>query len=62
MCLPSASGMSEIACVICVKGIINPLQDRTLAGYVSWVPRLTLLDLRINRTYEHAPGMELVHM
>ena len=29
---------------------------------VSWVPRLTLLDLRINRTYEHAPGMELVHM
>ena len=27
---------------------------------VSWVPRLTLLDLQTNWTYEHALGMELV--
>ena len=28
----------------------------------SWVPRLTLLDLGINWTYECALGMELVRM
>ena len=61
MCLPSASGMSESACVICVKGIINPLQDRTLAGCVSWVPRLTLLDLT-NWTCECTLGKELIRV
>ena len=25
-----------------------------IANYVSWVPRLTLLDLQTNCTYEHA--------
>ena len=25
-----------------------------IANFVSWVPRLTLLDLRTNRTYEHS--------
>ena len=29
---------------------------------VSWVPRLTLLDLWINETFEHALRTELVHM
>ena len=29
---------------------------------VSWVPRLTLLDLRTNWTYEHALGTELIRM
>ena len=33
-----------------------------IANYVSWVPRVTLLDLRTNWTYEHALGMEPVHM
>ena len=27
---------------------------------VSWVPRLTLLDLRTNWSYEHALGIELI--
>ena len=33
-----------------------------IANCVSWVPRLTLLDLGTNWTYERALGMELVHM
>ena len=33
-----------------------------IASCVSWVPRLTLLDLRTNWTYERALRMELVHM
>ena len=33
-----------------------------IANCVSWVPRLTLLDLWTNWTYECALGMELVHM
>ena len=33
-----------------------------IADCVSWVPRLTLLDLRTNWTYEHALGTELVRM
>ena len=48
-------------CVIYVKGIINLLQDRTLAGCVSWGPRLTLLDLT-NWTYECALGIEFICM
>ena len=31
-----------------------------IADYVRCVPRLTLLDLRTNWTYEHALGAELV--
>ena len=31
-----------------------------VANCVSWVPRLTLLDLQTNCTYEPAPGMEPV--
>ena len=33
-----------------------------IADYVSWVSRLTLLDLRTNGTYKHALKMELVPM
>ena len=33
-----------------------------IADCVSWVPRLTLLDLRTNWTYELALGTELVRM
>ena len=33
-----------------------------IADCVSWVPRLTLLDLRTNWTYERALQMELVRM
>ena len=33
-----------------------------VANCVSWVPRLTLLDLKIDWTYKHAPGMKIVHM
>ena len=32
------------------------------ADCVSWVPRLTLLDLRTNWTYKRTLGMQLVHM
>ena len=33
-----------------------------IANCVSWVPKLTLLDLRTNWIYEHALGTELVCM
>ena len=33
-----------------------------IANCVSWVPRLTLLDLRINWTYVRTFGTELVHL
>ena len=33
-----------------------------IADCVSWVPRLTLLDLRTNWTYECILGTELIHM
>ena len=33
-----------------------------IADCVSWVPRLTLLDLRTNWTYKHTLRMELVRM
>ena len=33
-----------------------------IAYCVSWVPRLTLLDLQTNWTYEHALGAELMCM
>ena len=29
---------------------------------ISWVPRLTLLDLRTNWTYKHALRIEVIHM
>ena len=48
--------------VVCEK-YCKPI---TLQYYVhnraSWVPRLTLLDLQVNWTYEHALRMELVRM
>ena len=40
--------------------IINLLQYSTIADCVSWVPRLTLLDLRTNWTYKRTLRMELV--
>ena len=50
-------------CIICVKHIINLSQYSTeqysIADCVSWVPRLTLVDLWTNWAYEHAVGMEL---
>ena len=33
-----------------------------IADCVSWVPRLTLLNLRTDWTYEHALGKELARM
>ena len=33
-----------------------------VADHVSWVPRLTLLDLQTNWTFKHSPEMEHVHM
>ena len=33
-----------------------------ITNHVNWVPRLTLLDLRANWTYECTLGTELVHM
>ena len=33
-----------------------------IANFVSWVPRLTLLDLQTNWTYERALKMELIRM
>ena len=33
-----------------------------IANCVSWVPRLTLLDLQTNWTYEHTFKRELVHI
>ena len=34
----------------------------SIADCVSWVPRLTLLYLRTNWTYEHALRTDLIHM
>ena len=36
-------------------------KQRGVASCVSWVPRLTVLDLRSNWTYEFAFGTELIH-
>ena len=33
-----------------------------IADCVNWVPRLTLLNLQTNWTYEHALRMELIRM
>ena len=37
------------------------LQTAGVPSCVSWVPRLTVLDLRPNWTYEFAFGTELIH-
>ena len=42
--------------------IINLLQYSTIADCVSWIPRLTLLDLGTNWTYKRILRMELVWM
>ena len=36
--------------------------EYNIADCISWVPRLTLLDLGTNWTYEHTFGMELIRM
>ena len=46
--------------IVCVKSIVNLLQYST--DCVSWVPRLTLLDLQTDWIYEYAPNSELVFM
>ena len=46
-------------CIICVKSIINLLQYGTVQDCVSWVPRLTLLDLK-SWAFELALKTELV--
>ena len=52
-----------LLCIICVQHIINLSQYGTvqysIANCVSWVPRLTLVDLWTNWAYEHTVGMEL---
>ena len=45
-----------------MKSIGNLLHYNTIQLIVSWVPRLTLLDLSTNLIYEHALRMELIHM
>ena len=50
-----------LLCIICVKSIIN-LSQYYMADCVSWVPRLTLLDLWTNWTYERALRRELVRI
>ena len=48
-------------CITCVKWIINLLQYSTvIVNCVSWVPRLTLLDVWTDWTYQHALGRELI--
>ena len=47
--------------ITCVKSILNLLQYY-IADCISWVYRLTLLDLRMNWTYEWALDMELICM
>ena len=45
-----------------MKSIGNLLYYSIIQSIVSWVPRLTLLDIQTNWIYEHALGMELIRM
>ena len=49
-------------CIFCEKYYKPITAQYNIASCSSWVPRLTLLDLRTNWTYKHALGTELVHM
>lgn len=47
---------------LCVKNY-KPITVRYyIADCISWVPRLTLLDIRTNWTYKYTVGMELICM
>ena len=67
--LPGKSQKCFIFCVrlffmyyLCEKYYKPITVQYYVADCVSWLPRLTLLDLRTNLTYEHALGTELVLM
>ena len=48
-------------CITCVKCIINLLRYSTIiVNCVSGIPRLTLLDVGTNWTYQHTLGRELI--
>ena len=47
---------------LCEKYYKSILVQYHLANCVSWIPRLTLLDLQTNRIYEHALRTELVQL
>ena len=48
---------------LCEKYYKSVTVQYYIADGVSWVPRLTLLDLKLtNWTYEPALGMKLLHM
>ena len=49
-------------CYVCEKCYKPTTVQYYIADCVSWVPRLTLLDLQTNWTYEHALVMEFIHM
>ena len=53
--------MVFILYIICVKSVRNLLQYY-IADCVSWVRKLTLLDLQTNWIYECTLEMELGHM
>ena len=48
--------------ILCEKHYKPIVAQYYIADGVSWIPRLTLLDLQTNWTYEHALGKELVRM
>ena len=61
-------GLKTFSLLLCVFYVLcekhyKPIEAQYyIADGVSWVPRLTLLDLQTNWTYEHALGRELVRM
>ena len=50
-------------CIILCEKYSKPIPVQYYrADCISWVPRLTLLDLQTDLTYEYVLGTELVHM
>ena len=47
---------------LCVKFYKPVTVQYCITDCISWVPRLTLLNLGTNWTYKHALGMELIHL
>ena len=47
---------------LCEKYYQSITAQYYIADYVNWIPRLILLDLQTNWTYEHALGTQLVHI
>ena len=47
--------------IICVKSYKSTTVQYYIASCVSWIPRITLLDLQMYWTYDRALRMELIH-